>query len=172
MKLMSSRDLVRIRPARADEAPDIAAAHVHADWETYAPIFGEKAVRREFAASLVRWRSALEAGDVLLVAEDGGRIVGFAHANDGWLSALYLIASHHRRGLGARLLAQTCERLRARGVNEIGFQAVAANTSAIAFYEAQGARQVGRKIEGEADETWEEVVFRLSTEPLPASRRP
>jgi len=170
-KPMRAPTPVEVRPARPHEAPNVAAAHVQADWETYAPIFGDKAVRRDFAASLERWRLALAADDILLVADDGGRIVGFAHASGDWLSALYLIASHHRRGLGARLLAEVCARLRARGVQEVGFQVVAANAPAIAFYEAQGARPIGRKLEVEGGETWEDIVFRLSTAALAASRR-
>lgn len=161
---------VVIRPARADEADAVAAVHVEADWQTYAPIFGPRAVRRDLAASKARWAAALAAGEVFLVAEEGGRLVELAHAAGEQLSALYLLSSHHRRGLGARMLAEVCARLAQRGVAEIGFQCVAANERAIAFYLAQGARLVGRKIEGEGEETWEDVVFRLKTDGLDASR--
>jgi GNAT superfamily N-acetyltransferase len=153
-----------------DDVAAVASAHVQADRETYAPIFAGKFREVELARSQARWTAALVADAVFLVAVDDGRIVGFAQAHENWLSALYLLASHHRRGLGARLLTEARARLAARGVREIGFQCVAANTAAIAFYEAQGARQVGRKLEGEGDEAWEDVIFALATKGSAASR--
>ena len=61
-------------------------------------------------------------------------------------------------------------RLCARGVAEIGFQVVVGNLDAIAFYEAMGARPVGRKLEGEGDSAWEDVVFALATAGLTAAK--
>jgi ribosomal protein S18 acetylase RimI-like enzyme len=106
-----------------------------------------------------------------LAAEDGGGMVGFAHASPSWMSALYLLSSHRRRGIGLGLLCALCEALRDRGVGEIGFQAVANNAGAIAFYEAVGAKAVGRKREGEGDESWEDIVFTLATDAPAAFRR-
>jgi GNAT superfamily N-acetyltransferase len=166
--IRGDRALIQIRPVRADETADVARTHVRADAETYAPIFGAKFRPVEFDQSLARWEAAVTASDVFLAAVDDEALVGFAHATETWLSALYLMATHHRQGIGARLLSATCEALSARGVSEIGFQAVAANLGAIAFYEAMGARQVGRKIEGEGDDAWEDVVFRLAIEPSAA----
>jgi GNAT superfamily N-acetyltransferase len=148
----------------------VARTHVRADEETYRPIFRERFQGVPLAESLRRWEAALTAGDELLVATDGGAIVGLAHATETWMSALYLLATHHRRRIGARLLIDLCGRLRARGVAEIGFQAVADNARAIAFYEAMGARLVGRKTLGDGDNTWEDVVFALATD-APALRR-
>jgi GNAT superfamily N-acetyltransferase len=87
------------------------------------------------------------------------------------MSALYLVASHKRRGIGTALLAALCEAVRARGIGEICFQCVAANADAIAFYERVGARRVGRKWEGEGADAWEEVVFVLATDGPAALRR-
>jgi GNAT superfamily N-acetyltransferase len=162
---------VSIRPARPDEAEALARVHVRADFETYAPIFGAKARQLPIAESLARWETAFVAGDVLLVADDGGRIVGMAHASERWMSALYLLATHHRRGIGRRLLSALCAALRARAVAEIGFQAVADNHSALRFYAAMGARQVGRKLEGDGDDAWEDVVLALATDAPALARR-
>jgi GNAT superfamily N-acetyltransferase len=160
-----------IRPVRPGEAPAVARTHIQADRETYAPIFGERFREVTFAESLARWETALAAGDVFLAATDAERIVGFAHAAGAWMSALYLLASHQRRGIGARLLARLCDDLRPRGVNEIGFQAVADNTGALAFYEAMGARRTGVKLEGDGEDAWEDVVFVLATDAPAALRR-
>jgi len=162
---------VSIRAARPDEALEVAKVHVTADRETYQPIFGRHFKAVEIDRSQQRWDAALGAGEVLLVAESAGRIVGFAHASPTWMSALYLLASHRRRGVGRRLLTALCRELRARGVAEIGFQAVADNAGAIAFYRAMGARAVGRKLEGEGDAAWEDIVFTLPTQATAAFRR-
>lgn len=160
-----------IRPVAAEDVLSVARTHVQADRETYQPIFGARFREVEIGGSQLRWDTALGAGDVLLAAVDDGQIVGFAHATPTWMSALYLLASHHRRGIGLRLLAALCDQLRTRGVSEIGFQAVADNAGAIAFYRAVGASAVGRKLEGEGDDVWEDIVFTLPTDAPAAFRR-
>ena len=162
---------VVIRPVEADEALAVALLHVQADRETYQPIFGPHFEAVDIDRSQLRWDTALAAGDVLLAAVEGGRMIGFAHATPTWMSALYLLTSHHRRGIGLRLLAALCEALAARGVAVIGFKAVAANVNAIAFYEAVGARIVGREMQGEGDAAWEDILFTLATDAPAASRR-
>ena len=162
---------VAIRPVGAEEALAVARTHVQADRETYRPIFGPAFREVELGLSQLRWDAALGAGDALLAADEAGRIIGFVHASPTWMSALYLLASHLRRGIGLRLLCALCEALQDRGVAEIGFQAVAENVDAIAFYEAIGAKAVGRKREGEGDATWEDIVFTLATDAPAAFRR-
>ena len=160
-----------IRPVRADEAGPVARVHVQADAETYRPLFGARFRAVPVDESLARWEAALAAGDVFLVAEDEGAIVGFAHAHDDWMSALYLLATHKRRGLGAALLGGLCLAAQARGVAAIRFDCVATNDDALAFYEAMGARRTGREWRGEGGDAWEEVLFALSTDGPAALRR-
>ena len=155
--------LIEIRPARRDEALEIARVHVRADRETYRPIFGRRFEATPPDASLARWEHALGDGEDLLVATDRGRIVGFGHVGGAWMSALYLLASHHRRGLGGRLLARLLGRARRRGVAEIAFYCVADNAAAIGFYQAKGAILVARKTQGEGDMAWDDVLFTLAT---------
>ena len=162
---------VAIRPARVDEVQAVALLHVQADRETYQPIFGPHFEAVDIDRSQLRWDAALTAGDLLLVAVEGGRMVGFAHATPTWMSALYLLASHQRRGIGSRLLTALCGALRARGVAEIGFKAVADNAHAIGFYQAVGARIVGRETQGEGNAAWEDILFTLATDAPAASRR-
>jgi ribosomal protein S18 acetylase RimI-like enzyme len=162
---------VLIRPARPDEALAVARVHVQADRETYAPIFGPHFEAVDIDRSQLRWDAALGAGDVLLIALDEDRMIGFAHAAQSWMSALYVLATHTRRGIGLRLLAAICEALRARGVAEIGFEAVATNLGAVAFYQAVGARIVGRRTKGEGEAAWEDYRFTLATDAPAALRR-
>jgi GNAT superfamily N-acetyltransferase len=162
---------MHIRAVRADEAAAVAHVHVQADAETYRPIFGARFRAAPIEESLARWTAALMAGDVFLAAEEAGAVVGFAHAHGDWMSALYLAASHRRRGIGSALLTTLCAAVRARGVAEIRFQCVADNADARAFYEAMGARRVGHKYEGEGVDAWEEVVFVLASDAPAALRR-
>ncbi len=162
---------VTIRDATAADVAAIAATHVQADDETYRPIFGERFRIRTLAESEARWRNALAAGDVLLVAEEGGQVVGLAHAHGAWMSALYLLASHHRRGIGAALLGALCRAVQARGIAQIQFDCVDGNLRAIAFYEAIGAHGIGRQSNGEGALAWEEIVFALATDVPAALRR-
>jgi GNAT superfamily N-acetyltransferase len=160
-----------IRPVRAGEALAGARVHVQADAETYRPIFGARFRAVPINESLARWEAALAAGDVFLAAEEEGAIVGLAHAHGDWMSALYLLASHQRRGLGLALLSELCTAVRARGVTEIHFDCVATNENAIAFYEAMGSRRTGRRTEGEGADAWEEILFALATDRPAALRR-
>jgi GNAT superfamily N-acetyltransferase len=162
---------MEIRPVRQGEALTVAHVHVQADGETYRPLFGRSFHAVALADSLARWERALELEDVFLAATDEDRLIGLAHASGAWMSALYLLASHRRRGIGARLLATLCEAVRLRGVAEIGFGCVSTNADAIAFYEALGARQVGRQRMGEGEDVWEDVIFTLATDAPAAFRR-
>ena len=161
-----------VRDAIAADLGAIVAAHVQADAETYRPIFRERFRERTRLECDRRWRDAFAAGDVLLVAEDQERVVGFAHAHGDWMSALYLLASHYRQGLGLALLSELCRQTAARGLRAIEFQCVADNANAIAFYETMGARRIGDKTEGEGDHRWKDLIFRLDTDRVTASRRP
>ena len=161
---------MEIRAVRQREASAIAEVHVQADAETYRPIFGPRFRAVPLDESLARWQAALAAEDLFLAATENGAIVGFAHAHGDWMSALYLLAAYQRRGFGAALLAALCGELHTRGVAEIGFDCVAENARAIAFYEAMGARPVGRQQRGEGANAWEELIFALPTD-SPALRR-
>jgi GNAT superfamily N-acetyltransferase len=161
---------MEIRPVRQGEALAVARVHVQSDAETYRPLFGDQFQEVMLAESLARWDLALAQDDIFLAATDEDRLVGLAHASGAWMSALYLLASHRRRGIGARLLATLCEAVRRRGVAEIGFSCAATNADAIAFYEALGARRTGLKSKGEGEAAWEDVVFALETD-APAAFR-
>ena len=163
---------MEIRRVRADEAAAVARVHVRADAETYRPLFGAHFQAVPTSESVARWEAALAAGDVFLVAEDAGAIVGLAHAHGDWMSALYLLAPFQRRGVGRALLSELCAAVQARGVAEIRFDCVATNDNAIAFYEAMGARRTGRRSAGEGDAAWEELLFALATDGPAALRRP
>ena len=68
--------MIEIRGATLEDVPDIARVHAKADWETYAPLFGAQAYALEVAECERRWRQVSREEGVLLVATDGGRIIG------------------------------------------------------------------------------------------------
>jgi len=101
-------------------------------------------VRRE------HWTSALqeEVGS-RWVAEIAGEIVGFLiarpspdddldPATTGEVSALYLVASAHGRGVGSGLIERALDDLRARSFEDAALWVLSGNSPAIAFYEHTG----------------------------------
>jgi ribosomal protein S18 acetylase RimI-like enzyme len=159
--------VIRIRRATPDDADAIAEVHAQSRRETYDPIFGAAAVHPTLDAQRAKWRQALAGRGVLHVAVDGERVVGFGHALDGTLTTLYVLAAHHRQGIGRRLLHQLLHDIQAQGHAELRFNVLARNANAIAFYESQGARLVERVIVEEHGLRAEDVVYVL---PVGAAR--
>lgn len=155
--------MIEIRGATLDDVADIARVHAKADWETYAPLFGAQAYALDVAECEQRWRWALRDGGVLLVATDGGAIVGLGHAYADRIGALYLLAAYRRRRIGKALLSRLLQALHERGVSEARFDVVAVNARAIAFYRAQGARPVGRCTNRDTRGDTEDLIFAIPT---------
>ena len=151
-----------IRRAGPEEAQALAEVHRAADWETYAPLFGPAAKRIDAEATLERWREALARGDIVLAAIDTDRVVGVAHIEGDLLRALYLLASHHRQGVGRRLLTTALALAAARGLTSVRFNVVENNDRAVAFYEALGARRTGRSLQrDDDDDQWWDYDYRI-----------
>lgn len=74
----------------------------------------------------------------LLVAEDGGEIVGSLIVGfDGWRANLYRLAvrpSHRRRGLARALVLTAVDLLRARGGRRVSAFVVSDDADAVAFW--------------------------------------
>jgi ribosomal protein S18 acetylase RimI-like enzyme len=155
--------MLEIREATPEDIPAIAQVHVKADWETYAPLFGAEAYRLEIAELEQRWRRALEGNGLLLVATDRDSIMGLGHAVADRIDALYLLSTYQRRGIGKALLSRLLAFLHSRGVREARFDVVTLNANAIAFYEAQGARSVGRRINKDPRGDTEDLIFVVPT---------
>ena len=155
--------MIEIRQATAADIPAIARVHVQSDWDTYAVLLGAKAYRLEIAESERRWRRALQPGGLLLVATDGGCIVGLGHACADRIDALYLAKSHQRRGIGKAMLTRLLRALHVRGITEAHLDVVAVNAQAIAFYRAQGARPVGRRINEDPRGQTDDLMMAIPT---------
>lgn len=145
---------LRLRPARAADAPALAELHVAVWRDTYRAMAPAEAVAvLDMPRRLARWREILEdPAQIALVAETGEQLAGFGLAGPpgealfgdrGEVKYLYVGRSFARRGIGRRLLGALARELGGRGYPGLGLGVVAGNDPAIAFYEALGGRRAG-----------------------------
>jgi GNAT superfamily N-acetyltransferase len=136
-----------VREARAEDAGEIARVQIETWRVAYAHVLPASLLAglsvEQQAANWVGW---LQPPDhIVLVAERGGRISGFASAMPGRgedrvgeLQALYVEPSAWDRGLGRALIAEVERRLREAGCREAVLRVFEDNPRARRFYEAGG----------------------------------
>jgi ribosomal protein S18 acetylase RimI-like enzyme len=154
-----------VRQATAADTERIAAIKVGNWADTYGPLLDPKTLEPflDVRAQLeyVR-RTAAAPGTLLLVAEDGGAIVGFAltyldRGPEPWMESLHVIRDFRSRGVGRLLMAATARELRARGNETLSLGVVEGNTAAARFYERLGAVRAGRAPAAWAPNVWHEL---------------
>ena len=160
-----------LRPSQEQDLPAITAIYGHhvlhgsGTFETEPPSLADMTARR--AEVLARQLP-------YLVAEDGGRIVGFAYCN--WFKprpayrfsaedSIYLAPDVHRHGLGRALLAELAAQAEAAGVRKlIAVIGDSANASSIGVHRSVGFEQVGvLKSCGWKFERWLDAVLMEKT---------
>lgn len=139
-----------IRPSRDEDLPAITAIYAHhvlhgtGTFETEPPSVSDMLARRA---------DVLAKGLPWLVAEDEGKVAGFAYGN--WFKprpayrysvedSIYLAPDLHRKGLGRALLTELLARCEAVGVRKV--MAVigdSANAGSVGVHLALGFTQVG-----------------------------
>jgi GNAT superfamily N-acetyltransferase len=135
-----------VRPATADDAQSVATVHARAGRAAWSAFLGDVLAEPEVGT----WRVRLgEPG--FLVAERGGRVVGFARADadTGEVGYLYVDPDEQGRGTGRALLAAVLERLRAAGHRQARLRTEERNTGPRRFYESAGWRATGEVLERE-----------------------
>lgn len=164
---------MEIRPATTD---DVAAIQQVArdSWEReYADIvtretatesveewYGEDAIREDVTDPL----------KVVLVAEDGGEVVGFSHAllsTSEWVGTimrLYVHPDHRRAGIGTELLDHTVETLLAEGADRVQAFVLVANEQGNDFYRSAGFERVDAGETSIGGEFYEENVYAYEPE--------
>jgi ribosomal protein S18 acetylase RimI-like enzyme len=159
-------DEIAIRRARPDDAAAIGAVHVAAWWEAYAGLVPERMLSAFSVAERTRrWRRILSApgpplaSAVFVAVGPDGAVAGFGSCGrqpvaalvaDGFageFSALYLLAAQQRQGVGRRLMTTMAQDLLAREVRGAALWVLRDNAPARRFYEALGAKVVGRRVE-------------------------
>jgi L-amino acid N-acyltransferase YncA len=160
-----------LRPSREQDLPAITAIYAHhvlhgsGTFETEAPSRADMTARR--AEVLARQLPHL-------VAEEQGRILGFAYCN--WFKprpayrfsaedSIYLAPDAHRHGLGRALLAELAARAEAAGVRKlIAVIGDSANAASIGVHRSVGFEHVGvLKSCGWKFDRWLDVVLMEKT---------
>jgi GNAT superfamily N-acetyltransferase len=147
---------MQIREATPEDAQRIARVHLESWKTTYPGIIAQSYIDGlKVEDGEARWRDRLtqDGGPIVFVAEDDAGIFGFAAGGaimhpvdgfDGELGAVYLLASHQKRGAGAALVRRMAAALRNRGFQNMVVWALAANP-ACGFYERMGGVRVGEQ---------------------------
>jgi ribosomal protein S18 acetylase RimI-like enzyme len=160
---MTSRISVSIRIASAADAPAIAAVHVDAWRETYAGLVpahvlsGLSVDRRIEGWARIMSKSEAFNSSAVFVAEREGAAVGFgccglqraenlnAQGYDGEISAIYLLRSFQRCGLGTALMGAMGQELLRRQMHAASLWVLRENQNARRFYEKLGGDIVGHR---------------------------
>ena len=142
--------MLLIRPSHEDDVMAIATIYAHhvlhgtGTFETEPPSSTEIAIRRA---------DVLLKGLPYLVAEQSGKVIGFAYGN--WFKprsayrysvedSIYLAPDCHRKGLGRALLAELLARFEAVGIRKVmAIIGDSANAGSIGVHKALGFAQVG-----------------------------
>jgi ribosomal protein S18 acetylase RimI-like enzyme len=154
---MSASDL-SIRAAGPADASAIAELHVAVWRATYRDLAPPEAMRAlDVPFRHARWVELLaKAERTVLLAEDGGRLVGIGTAGapsvpelsgHGEILYLYVDPTQARGGIGKALMRRLARALQAQGYISVALGVVEGNRPAIDFYRKLGGRPAGSYID-------------------------
>jgi ribosomal protein S18 acetylase RimI-like enzyme len=151
--MLSSRSEVIVRSAKVADAQRLTTVFRDSWQNAYTGIIPltsleNMLVRRDTAW----WRAQIRTGEPIIVLEVAGKVGGYATAgiartrggNQGEIYELYLAPHFQGLGLGEHLFEACRYRLDQRRLKGLMVWALAANTTAIDFYERRGGRKVAR----------------------------
>jgi ribosomal protein S18 acetylase RimI-like enzyme len=156
---------MRVREATVADLERVAEIKV-ANWaDTYGEILDAETLAPflDANAQLAYIREVFAAPDsLLLVAEENGRVVGFAltyidREPEPWMESLHVVREFRSRGAGRLLMRSTAEELRARAYRTLRLGVVEGNDAAARFYEGLGAVRAGREPASWAPHVWHEL---------------
>ncbi|HLY28598.1 MAG TPA: GNAT family N-acetyltransferase [Aggregatilineales bacterium] len=165
---------VMLREGNCLDAHDIAVVHV-ASWQTTyrnimpATFLDQLAVepRERYWASLLCSDPRFDPLHIMIVAEEQGRVVGFATGGPersgkypylGELYALYLLEAYQRQGIGRQLVTQVAQRLAQRDMKSMLVWVLTENPSR-EFYAHLGGEPVGSQLVTIGGESYEEIGY-------------
>lgn len=161
-----------VRDATHDDVPDIARVHVDAWRTTYRGIVPDELLENiSYERRANGWYQILnrapEDGNFTYIAEEFGKIIGFANAGveragdpsyKGELTAIYIRQSHQGQGIGRCLVRKVVERLSQSGIDSM-LVWVLVNNPACRFYAALGGKLVHEKELEIGGKTLTEVAY-------------
>lgn len=158
-----------LRKAARGDAVGIAEVHRLAREAGYAGIAPAATLANHIARTgadywRVRLPELLLAGDDVVVAEAGGRIVGFMHRSGGRLDRLYVIPAWWGSGLAHALFLLARETAAAAGRDRLSLDCHRDNARARRFYARLGGTDAGEREDRFADGTpctVVDIVWRL-----------
>ena len=129
--------MITLRPYQCDDAPALLALFRdtirRVNSRDYSP--AQIAAWAPENIDTVSWSERFD-GLYVPVAEEAGRVVGFAELEqDGHIDRVYVSADHQRRGIGQQLLAAVVAEARGAGIARLFTEA---SITARPFFEAQG----------------------------------
>ena len=144
--------MLRLRRATPRDAEAIARIYVETWREAYAGMLPDRVLLgMSRDRQMQAWRhSVLDPAQIVIVAEEGGQILGFGSGGvsrrpslpfAGEIYTLYVAPDHQRRGVGRAILAALLRGFSAAGRTSAIVWALADNPSRF-FYEAMGAHLV------------------------------
>jgi ribosomal protein S18 acetylase RimI-like enzyme len=161
VNLSLERDSFEIRVATPEDVPALARLHVQTFREAHGG--GPSVEIRE-----QQWPGKLQDPNHIcfLAVAPGGALVGFINgyptpeeeSYDGHLEKIYVLRSHHRKGIGRRLVSTLARALLAHGVHSMNLFSQAENRS-IGFFERLGGRRlVSPEGEFHGGYAWEDIA--------------
>ena len=128
---------VSLRPATDDDRPGICTVHVRAIRETCARSYSPEQVSAWAGLLSPNSYSTVLKERVLVVATDGGAVVGFGQLNPdtGEVDAVYVLPGRQGEGIGRLLLAELEAQARERDIRMLE---LSATLNAVPFYAQAG----------------------------------
>ncbi|HTV14935.1 MAG TPA: GNAT family N-acetyltransferase [Acidobacteriaceae bacterium] len=161
---------MQIRLANSNDAQRIAWVHLESWKTTYPGIIAQAYIDGlKVEDGVARWQDRLTQADgpIVFVVEDEAGVFGFAAGGaimhpvdgfDGELGAIYLLATHQKRGAGAALVRRVAGALAERGFKSMVVWVLKANPSR-GFYERMGGVLVAEQGIEIGGETLPEVAY-------------
>lgn len=177
---------MQVRRATVADAQEIARLHI-ASWQvTYVnELPADFLAGLSLAARTARWRTQIEQGAHVLLAEENDVLIGFVScgpANYGesrspeeWqIYNLHVTPSRHGQGIGGPLFDKAVQLGRERGATTLMLWVVRTNANARAFYERRGMRHDGVSQEGyqAPGAVFDEIRYTMKLGDLNRSSRP
>ena len=143
--------MISIRNATRADYLEIAKLQTESWRDAYAEILPKSYLENQIGKDMVaRWTSVeLEKDDLLLVAGDGHRLVGFAAIwvrPEPFIDNLHVKPAMRSKGVGRRLLGHAASVLLEKGHKNAYLWVMAENRRAIAFYENLGGKTTAREM--------------------------